>query len=88
MIYQVVFEQDAVDELKQLDELVSRRIILRIKWLATHFENLKPQSLTGPLKGYFKLRIGHYRIIYSVNHQDKSIFISHIGHRRDIYKRP
>jgi mRNA interferase RelE/StbE len=86
MSYQVILEQDAGDELKQLDEPIAQRIILRIQWLATNFENLKLQSLTGPLKGYLKLRIGHYRVLYTVNHQQKSILIEHIGHRRDIYK--
>jgi mRNA interferase RelE/StbE len=86
MSYQVNLEQDAVDELNQLDGPLSQRIILRIHWLANNFENIKPQTLTGTLKGYFKLRIGHYRAFYTVNRQQKSILIGHIGHRRDIYK--
>jgi mRNA interferase RelE/StbE len=88
MSYQVNLEQDAADELEKLDESVVQRIVLRISWLATNFENLKQQSLSGPLKGYFKLRVGHYRVIYSVDHQEKSISVSQVGHRRDIYKQP
>jgi mRNA interferase RelE/StbE len=88
MSYQVNLEQDAADELEKLDESVVQRIVLRISWLATNFEKLKHQSLTGSLKGYFKLRIGHYRVIYTVDHQGKYISVSHIGHRRDIYKQP
>jgi mRNA interferase RelE/StbE len=88
MSYRVNLEQGATDDLEKLDSTIIRRIILRINWLAINFENLKPKSLTGSLKGYFKLRIGHYRAIYTVNHQEKVILIEYIGHRKDIYKQP
>jgi mRNA interferase RelE/StbE len=87
MSYKVDLEQNAADELEKLNEAIIQRIILRINWLATNYENIKPKPLTGTLKGYFKFRIGHYRAIYTVNHQEKAISIVHIGHRRDIYKR-
>jgi mRNA interferase RelE/StbE len=88
MSYQVNLETSAADELGKLDSAIIQWIILRINWLATNFENVKPQPLTGPLKGYYKLRIGHYRVFYTIDQPTKAILIEHIGHRRDIYKRP
>lgn len=88
MSYRVTWEKNAVDKLDTLDTIVVRRILTRISWLAKNLDNIKPSALTGTLKGYFKLRAGHYRIIYSVNSKEKEIIIEYLGHRRDIYKLP
>jgi mRNA interferase RelE/StbE len=34
----------------------------------------------------WKLRIGDYRVIMSINTKEKQIFIEKIGHRKEIYK--
>jgi len=88
MNYRVTWEQDAADALDKLDATIVRRILNRINWLAKNIENIKPQTLTGTLKGYFKLRVGNYRIIYTLNREDREIVIEYLGHRRDIYKLP
>jgi mRNA interferase RelE/StbE len=88
MNFRVTWEQDAIDQLEKLDATIVRRILIRISWLAKNFDNIKPQALTGTLKGYFKLRAGHYRVIYTVNRRRKEIIIEYMGHRKDIYKKP
>ena len=42
--------------------------------------------LVGKLKGFWKLRVGTYRIIYFVENQKLIIYVIDIGHRRNIYK--
>ena len=76
----------AEDDLRRLDRAVARRIISRIQWLAEHFDNLKPEPLTGTLSGFFKLRAGDYRIIYKVRKDENLIVVHRIGHRREVYK--
>ena len=88
MSYRVTWEPDTVEALDKLDATVIRRILVRISWLAKNLENIKPQALTGTLKGYFKLRIGSYRVIYTFNREEREIVIEYLGHRRDIYKLP
>ncbi len=44
------------------------------------------KALKDNLKGKYSLRIGVYRIIYSIHKQEITIYIFDIGHRRDIYK--
>ncbi len=86
MEYQVEFLTEAETDLAKLDSAVRERIFKKIKWLAENFENITPGPLSGELKGYFKLRIGDYRAIYSVNPKLKLILIHLIGHRREIYR--
>ena len=38
------------------------------------------------LKGLMKLRVGHYRIIYSIQKNTITVFVIKIGHRKEVYK--
>ncbi len=54
------------------------------------FEELKEDARIGkPLKreltGRFSVRIGVYRIIYTVNETDKIIYVITAGHRSSVY---
>ncbi|WP_245911981.1 type II toxin-antitoxin system RelE family toxin [Brunnivagina elsteri] len=37
------------------------------------------------MSGFFKLRVGDYRVIYTFNTEIQLMTIHKIGHRRDIY---
>ena len=86
MSYHIEWEQDASDALDKLAPNIIQRILLRITWLSMNFDNVRPQALARSLKGYFKLRVGDYRVIYTVNREDRLLVIEDVGHRRDIYK--
>ena len=43
--------------------------------------------LRGTLKGYMKLRVGDYRIIYTVEEATVTVHVIKIGHRREVYSR-
>jgi len=53
--------------------------------LAQNLEQVTPQSLTGDWAGFYKLRVGNYRIIYQIDLSEKIIMIAVVGHRREIY---
>ncbi|WP_461863226.1 type II toxin-antitoxin system RelE family toxin [Thermococcus sp.] len=40
------------------------------------------------LRGYplYRIRVGDYRIIYSVDEDSKTVYIIRIGHRENVYK--
>ena len=85
--YKVEFTRAAVNDLKKLDKIISQRILDKVHWMANNFEDIMPEILTTHFKGMFKLRVGDWRIIYTVNQKSKLITIYMIGHRREIYKR-
>jgi len=84
--YRVEFLALARDELRKLDKIISQRIMDKIHWLADNFESITPEMLTANFKRMFKLRVGDWRIIYTVNQKSKLVTIHMIGHRREIYK--
>ena len=86
-MYQVRILDAASHELARLDKPIGRRVSKRIRWLAAHFDIVKPEPLSGDLGGFFKLRVGDYRVIYEVLKSEQIILIHKIGHRRDIYRK-
>jgi len=85
--YQVRFLPEAADEFASLDKPIAERVLKKLKWLAENFENFRPMSLRGELKGLFKLRVGSYRVLYSFDRGKRTIYV-HLGHRQEIYKLP
>ncbi len=88
MNYRVTWEQDTADAMDNFNAATVRRILVRINWLAKNLDNIKLQALSGTLKGYFKLRVGNYRVIYTLNREEREIVIEYLGHRSNIYKLP
>lgn len=43
------------------------------------------KSLSGPLKGFHRFRVGDYRVIYQVVRRTKSVHVVRIVHRREAY---
>ena len=86
MSYRAEFSPEALGDLASLDSVVARRIFAKVSWLGENFENLVPEPLSGDLRGLFKLRVGSYRVIYSVDSSEHFIYVHMIGHRRDIYR--
>jgi len=84
--YKVEFLPIAIKELKKLDKIISQRILDKIHWIANNFEIITPEILSANLKRMFKLRVGDWRVIYTVNQKAKIITIHLIGHRKEIYK--
>jgi len=81
------FTDRAERDLSQLSGKIQKRIIDKIDWLLGNFTNIDPIALKSKWQGFFKLRVGDWRIIYKIDH-DKNLIIIWIIDRRDkIYKR-
>lgn len=85
MSYIIEYEPEALADLEKLTQAVRERVVKKINWLAENFDRVNPQSLTADLSGFFKLRVGDYRVIYEFNREEEIIFIDRIGHRREVY---
>lgn len=79
MNYIVEFEPEALADLEKLTQVMQDRIFRKIYWLAENFEQVNPEALTGSLAGFYKLRVGDYRVIYDFSTEEKIITIDKIG---------
>jgi mRNA interferase RelE/StbE len=87
LAFKIEFTNEAVLSIKKLSKDTKTDVKAKILWLAENSDIIIHKKLKG--KYYdemYKLRIGDYRIIYSLNKKDKQIFIELVGHRKSIYK--
>jgi len=86
-VYRIRILDGASRELAQLAKPVARRIVERVNWLAANLDVIRLEALTGHLARLHKLRVGDYRVIYEILHDEQTIVIHAIGHRREIYRK-
>ncbi|MCD6101499.1 MAG: type II toxin-antitoxin system RelE/ParE family toxin [Candidatus Cloacimonetes bacterium] len=83
--YKIYFRQSVLKDIAKIPKRDLNRIIKRIESLS---ENPRPpgyEKLSGHKK--YRIRQGNYRIIYSIQEMELTIWIVKIGHRRDIYRK-
>ena len=85
-MYAALILEDAERDLEQLDQSVAKRINQRIQWLAANFSQIKPEPLTGEWARFFKFRVGDYRVIYKILHEERLLAIHRVRHRSEVYK--
>ncbi|PSN14862.1 type II toxin-antitoxin system mRNA interferase toxin, RelE/StbE family [filamentous cyanobacterium CCT1] len=85
MSYRVDYDPEAIADLKRLSISGRKRIVAKIDWLADNFDDIQPLRLAANLAGFFKLRVGDYRVIYEFDRTHRVITIDRVGYRRDIY---
>lgn len=86
-MYRIRYMPTAVQDMEDLDPSVAKRLYKRIKWLAANFDSLTPEPLEGDWKGKFKLRVGDYRVVYTVNRKEDYVMVHLVQHRRQVYRR-
>ena len=87
MKYKVVFTNKANKALKKVDH-PQRKMIL--SWIKNNLVGCKEprkqgKALTGDKKGYWRYRVGVYRLIARIDDCRLIIIMVNISHRRDIY---
>lgn len=83
--YRIQLDSRARKNLARIDAVVRRRITAAISALATEPEPHACKPLqTRP--GVLRIRVGDYRIVYAVAHDQLLVDVIDIDHRKDIYR--
>jgi mRNA interferase RelE/StbE len=83
--YSVTFARSARKEVEKLHPSIARRVMQRIEALATIPRPSGVIRLQGH-KNLWRIRIGDYRVIYSIDDAARNIDVSVVRHRRDAYR--
>ena len=86
MTYQVEFANAAEDDLAKLDRELAQQALNRLRWLADNAESVRHRALSGPWSGVFRLRIGDFRAIYSLDRTGRRIIVHFVRHRSEVYR--
>ena len=82
--YKISIRKSAVKELESLSKDILTKLVSRIRSLGDNPRPSGSQKLST--KEQYRLRQGDYRIIYSIQDNEKAIQIVKIGHRKDVYR--
>ena len=87
MAYRIVYHPEVLDkDLPKLPRNLRSRIHQAIQQRLGREPSHYGEPLRQTLKGYWKLRVGDYRVIFQL--RDDLVLIIEIGHRKDIYAAP
>ncbi|MCY4014977.1 MAG: type II toxin-antitoxin system RelE/ParE family toxin [Gammaproteobacteria bacterium] len=84
--YDLEISRTAERQLRRLPRADQARVVQAMLQLAT---DPYPRG-TRKLLGYddvFRIRVGQYRVLYSVSEATVIVVVLKIGHRRDVYRR-
>jgi mRNA interferase RelE/StbE len=76
-------------DLQALDRPVASRIVQKLEQYIESPDPLsQAKSLAGKLQGFYRFRVGDYRIIFEINEQGvvTVLVVLQIMHRKDIYR--
>ncbi|NOZ64584.1 MAG: type II toxin-antitoxin system RelE/ParE family toxin [Caldiserica bacterium] len=83
--YKIYWKQSAIKDLKKLSKQDIPRILRKVEELAGTPYPPGVRKLIGT-EHTFRVRVGNYRIVYSIESCKLIIEIIRIAHRKDIYK--
>jgi mRNA interferase RelE/StbE len=83
--YRLEITPAAEHDLRALPAAILARLDARIRALA---DNPRPRGVE-PIRGRrggLRLRVGDYRILYTVDDAQQVVIVGRVGHRRDVYR--
>ena len=83
--YKIEISRSAEKQLKKLPRRDQQRIVEAVLALADEPVPRGARKLAG-YDDVFRIRVGRYRILYSVSSGTLVIIVLKIGHRKDVYR--
>ena len=86
-MYKIVVHKRAAKSLKKAsDPQITKLKDILIKLANNPHDYPEIKKMAGEWAGYWRIRIGVFRVIFWIDKTKKIIFIDHIGNRGDVYK--
>lgn len=82
--YKVYFRESVEKDLRLIPKKDLKKILRRIEPLAAEPRPPGSEKLTDQER--YRLRHGRYRILYSIQDKERTVWIVKVGHRKDVYR--
>ena len=82
--YKIFFRKSVQKDFGAIPKKDLKRIISRIEGLGENPRPVGCEKLTGQER--YRLRQGRYRIVYSIQDDELTVWIVKVGHRKNIYR--
>jgi mRNA interferase RelE/StbE len=87
LVWKVELTDTAKRTLKKLDKPVAKRITTYLHEVAAQADpRTKGKALLGDLRGYWRCRMGDYRIVCDIEDEKLVVLVVRIGHRKEVYE--
>ena len=83
--YSITFARSARKELERLSPEITARVIGKVETLSENPRPVGATKLRGQ-KNLWRLRVGDYRVIYSIDDTASAVDVSIVRHRREVYR--
>jgi len=84
-VYKIFFRRSVLKDLDKIPKNELRRILKRIEKLANDPRSLGCEKISE--QNRFRIRQGDYRIIYSIQDDEVTIWVVKIAQRREVYRK-
>lgn len=85
MPYELIIKPSAEKSLDRLPRFVQRRIVDALKGLCGNPRPAGATKLVGD-DDFWRMRIGHYRVIYEIQDRRLTLLVLRVAHRKDAYR--
>jgi mRNA interferase RelE/StbE len=83
-VYNIFFKKSVWKDFEKITKEDLQRILMRIEMLSQDPRPPGCEKLIG--ENNYRLRQGRYRIIYSIQDDEHTVWVVKVGHRKDIYR--
>ena len=84
--YRIEFDRRVKKDFKSIPQQDISRIKASISELSINPHPPGHKKLKGKNYDYFRIRVGHYRVVYTIQDEILIIVVVRVGHRKEIYK--
>lgn len=81
--YKIEIKKSAIKEIAKLPKYILKKIIHKIQLLSREPRPNGCKKLTADEK--YRVRVGDYRILYSVEDEKLVVYVVKVGHRKKVY---
>lgn len=85
MAYKVAYLDSVGEDLKRVDKVTVKKILIRIETYLAQDPKGLGKPLKGEFQGYWRYRWGDYRVIYKIAEREILILVLRISNRKDVY---
>jgi mRNA interferase RelE/StbE len=82
--YEIFFKESVWKDLQDVPKKDLKRILSRIENLGSDPRPTGSEKLTG--HELYRVRQGNYRILYSVQDNELTLWVIKVGHRKEVYR--
>lgn len=88
MAWAIEFLPEAAKELTKLDRAVAARIVKTLEQRIAELDDPRSvaSALVGDHAGYWRWRIGDYRVVARIEDKRITILVVRVAHRREVYR--